>query len=100
MRTLYPLKHWIISPTGVITAVLSTTIALAWLASSSHTTPVALAVPALASTAQCSMSSVSVLSATVALQVIPQGLDSFEPPDNGGPGRTTGSGTRWGVESV
>lgn len=89
-----------ISPTGVITAVLSTTIALSWLAAPGRTAPADAAVPALSSTAQCSMYSISVLSVPAALEGISQGLGVFEPPDNGGPGRTGGSGTRWRIESV
>lgn len=100
MKTLYRLKHWMIPPTGVIIAVLSTTIALGWLAVPGHTAPAEPTVLALSSTAQCAIYSVSILSVKAALQSIPQGLAVYEPPDNGGPGRTGGSGTRWRIKSV
>ncbi|MBD2074546.1 hypothetical protein H6F86_11745 [Phormidium sp. FACHB-592] len=99
MRTLYRLKHWMILPTGVITAVLGTTIALGWLAFPDHTVPVAAATP-YSSTTQRSVDSVAVFSLTAVPQNMTQSPDNYEPPDNGGPSTTGGSGTRCYIKSV
>ena len=93
MRTLYPLKRWLTLPTGILIAALSTTIALGWLAPSGRTALVDTAT-LRSSTTQRSVDSVSVFSVTAALQNMPQSVDTYEPPDNGGPGKTGGSGTR------
>ncbi len=90
MKTLYSLKPLVILPVNLLIIALGATIALGWLATPGYTLPITTAIaPASLFSAQRSVPSLALV-----LRGTPRRLKSYEPPDNGGPAKTGGSGTR------
>lgn len=86
MKTSYQLKHLTTLTQGLLLTTLSAAIVSSWLAAPGKTFPSDTAVATV---------SLPVAQRPSLMASAFKELNDYQPPDNGGPSRTGGSGTRW-----